>query len=367
VESIGPILLEPILKHRAWGGRKLLDMGKHPPADAPPPFGESWELADLPSTIADARSRIRGGPFDGVRIGEAIERAPEAIMGIAPRSGSGRFPLLIKFIDAAQNLSIQVHPHGAHARRHPEAQPKCEAWFILHAEPDAVVYRGVDPSITRPEFEARVASGRLLDALIQVPARVGDCLAVPSGLCHALGAGILAVEVQTPSDTTYRLWDWDRRTKDRPLQIEDGLECVRLGDDQSLDDPAPVNALTAPSLEAAGLRTVRLCRTHEFEIELIESKQGASLEVITDDMPVIWVNLDSPLRLLPPLTAAAARAHDRPRATAASTAAPVEVGRFTTVLLPAASQGWSAQCGPSSRFIRVTLPHRMSRMLADHD
>ena len=203
--SIGPLLFHPLLKHRAWGGHALEEMGKHPPTGTVAPFGESWELADLPDTIQDGRSRIAHGPCAGLTLREALARHGEEIMGRAALAPGGGFPLLIKFLDAEKNLSIQVHPSAAYARRHQGALAKSEAWIVVRARADAAVYRGIDPSLSREDFAALLDTNRVLDGIVRLPVRAGDCITLPSGICHALGAGIVAVEVQTPSDTTFRL------------------------------------------------------------------------------------------------------------------------------------------------------------------
>jgi len=358
----GPLLLEPILKHRAWGGTALLSMGKHAASGEKPPFGESWELADLPPSIGGGRSRVVNGPFAGMTLHEAIAHDRDAasasgvIMGRAALAADRGFPLLVKFLDAAENLSIQVHPDAAYARRHPGVRVKSEAWIILNARAGACVYRGVDPALKRCDLLKLLDEDRLLDAVIRRPVRAGDCVRLPAGIAHALGAGIVAAEVQTPSDTTFRLWDWGRRDPARPLHREEALDCLLVGDAQGLDDIPIVNAASLRAVEADRFRTIKLCRMPEFEIEEIavvgdggDHRGRCALDVVTEGQPVVWIVLSGSARF--------EMNHARDAET-------ILAGAWQTLLLPADSEGWTAHLSPGTRFLRVTLPDRMSRMLA---
>src|SRR5690554_2921364 len=145
-----PLLLNPILKPRVWGGRRLESLGKAlPPGEN---VGESWEVADLPESIENGRNIIINGPLAGLTLREAMDRDEKTILGRARRTPEGGFPLLIKFLDARENLSVQVHPDENYARKHPEAQLKSEAWVIIDVDPPGLIYRGVKPHVTRQEF-----------------------------------------------------------------------------------------------------------------------------------------------------------------------------------------------------------------------
>lgn len=405
----GPLLFEPILKHRAWGGHALAAMGKRPTGGVHPPFGESWELADLPLTIEGGRSIVRQGPWAGQSLRKVINTERDTILGLARPAQDGGFPLLVKFLDAAENLSIQVHPDAAYARRHPGALVKSEAWIVLQAAPGAVVYRGIDPALSRDDVAQLLDEDRVLEALLKVPVRAGDCVRLPSGLCHALGAGIVAAEVQTPSDTTFRLWDWGRHDPKRPLHRTEALECLLIGAAQELDStghalpressdstaagsPRESGSFSGNPLRAGAFTTEDLCRTPDFEIERIsvsadrregeraqqssDGRRGTSdttgqadrrehereghrdlqskeitLPIVNDGLPVIWIMLAGRARF------------DRDRE---HPSAQTEVVPFDTLLLPAGCEGWSASLEPGTCFLRVTLPHPMSRMLAAH-
>lgn len=222
-----PLAFQPLLFSKVWGGDRLARFGKAVARGTT--IGESWEVADLASTASCGagggaqRSVIANGPLAGRTLHEAMLAWPNAMLG--PRhSGAEAFPLLVKFLDAKQNLSVQVHPSPAYARSHPDAHLKTEAWFIMDAAPGSVIYKGVKQGVTRDLFQRAISAGKVADCLISVPARVGECHNLPSGTCHALGAGVLVAEVQTPSDTTFRVFDWGR--PGRELHLAQSLDCI---------------------------------------------------------------------------------------------------------------------------------------------
>lgn len=231
--ALSPLVFEPMLYEKVWGGRRLERLGKRLPAGKL--IGESWELADLGATSTSgagggaARSIIASGPLKGKALHEVMESAGDRVLSPVARTEEGNFPLLIKFLDAAQNLSVQVHPSPAYAAANPGANLKTECWYILDAEPGSVIYKGIKPGVAREEFArlARSDDPAIVDALIAVPARPGDCHNLPSGTVHALGAGVLVAEVQTPSDTTFRLYDWG--CEGRELHVEQAIECADFG------------------------------------------------------------------------------------------------------------------------------------------
>lgn len=226
-----PLVFEPVLMPKVWGGTRLAGFGK--PIAAGNAIGESWEIADLTSTSASGaggggqRSRILNGPLAGKTIHDAISLWGESFLPKHQLTANGSFPLLIKFLDAKEDLSVQVHPSPAYAAAHADAHLKTECWTILAAEPGAKLYKGVKPGVTRKAFETELRTGDgagVVGMLEAVPAVVGECHNLPSGTVHALGAGVLVAEVQTPSDTTYRVYDWGR--KGRELHIAQAMECI---------------------------------------------------------------------------------------------------------------------------------------------
>ena len=266
-----PLRFEPLLKPRAWGGTALRALGKPSAATTgASPVGESWEIADLAPPVVDGVSRVASGPFRGTTLRDLVSGHRAALLGHAS-DADGRFPLLVKFLDAAENLSVQVHPTEAYARRHPGSHLKTEAWVVVDAAPGAAVYRGVRPGIDAARFRAAIADGSAVDCLVREEVRTGDCIALQSGLCHALGAGVLVAEVQTPSDTTFRVFDWNRNDPARPLHVDQALECILFGDAQGLED-APIASLDRSAAAwSDGIRTATLCRNRYFSISLAEA------------------------------------------------------------------------------------------------
>jgi len=220
-----PLVLEPILKPKPWGGRRLARLfGKE--AGGGGPIGESWEVADLPGN----ESRVAGGPLAGQPLRGLMDRWGGDLIG-RTRAVGARFPLLLKFLDAGQPLSVQVHPSGRSA--HAGAQPaglKHEAWYVVDADPGSVLFIGCKPGVGLEDVARATPTAALVDLLCRRPARRGACYYLPAGVPHALGAGLLVAEVQTPSDVTYRLYDWERPGLDgrpRELHIEQALANLR--------------------------------------------------------------------------------------------------------------------------------------------
>lgn len=265
-----PVIFEPVILEKVWGGRALEKLGKNLPRPAAT-YGESWELADMDATSASGagggavRSAIAAGPLKGKSIRDAINLWGDALLPKSLRSPTGGFPLLIKFLDARENLSVQVHPSPAYARAHPGAHLKTECWCILAAEPGASIYVGIRAEVSRERFEdaARAGSPDIVAMLNRVPAIPGECHNLPSGTVHALGAGVLVAEVQTRSDTTFRLYDWGRFG--RELHIEPALDC------SSFEPPPPPVAL---------LKTSNRVRTAYFEL----SAKTISAAITLDDL-----------------------------------------------------------------------------------
>lgn len=232
-----PLILEPILKPKVWGGRRLAEYGKHLPADEP--TGESWELADLASTSTSggggdsAHSTIANGELAGKTIRDAMQQWGTDLLGDAKPTETGGFPLLVKYLDAREHLSIQVHPSPAYASAHSDAHLKTESWFILDAQPDAdgnppVIYKGFQDGVTADDLKAAIQNGTVPDIMRTELAVPGHCHTLPSGTVHALGAGVLVAEIQTPSDTTFRVYDWAKEygREGRELHIDQAVECA---------------------------------------------------------------------------------------------------------------------------------------------
>lgn len=284
-----PLAFHPILKARAWGSTRLRSLGKAVPADER--IGESWELADLPDSIAEGQSVISGGRFDGIRLRELRLAHRDELLGITRPAPDGGFPLLVKYLDAAENLSVQVHPDATFVRAHPGSHLKTEAWVVLDAAPGAVLFRGFRPSVTRGDFERALANGTVVDLLEPSAVRRGDCVYLPSGTCHALGAGIVVAEIQTPSDTTFRVWDWNRNDPSRPLHLEQARSCLRFGADQSDGNPSIVLGDSAPTLEAHGVVTKQLARSPFFRIDWLEATRPVRFPIEPTGVAEIWMTV----------------------------------------------------------------------------
>lgn len=264
VVALYPLLLEPIYKEKVWGGRALESLGRALPGGPDTLIGESWELVDLDQTSPSgggggaAHSRIRNGPLQKRTMRDLMGDLGPYVMGKARPTPDAHFPLLLKYLDARSDLSVQVHPSPEYAARHADAAIKFEAWYIVAAEPDAVLYKGFAEPTTEESLRAALEDGSLPDLLEAVPARVGDIHYLPSGTCHALGKGVVVAEVQTVSDTTFRLYDWGRT--DRELHIEQALECVDL----EPTDASPWEVDEA--LEDGAVRGRRIVTAPHFDI-----------------------------------------------------------------------------------------------------
>lgn len=309
-----PLTLEPILMEKVWGGTRMARLGKKVPAGAN--IGESWEFADLGATSVSgggggaARSTITNGPLRGRTLHDALTQWGRGLTGDTRLTPDGNLPLLIKFLDARENLSVQVHPSPAYAQAHPQSHLKTECWLILDAEPGSVIYKGIKPGIDRAAFERHIADGTVVNDMIALPAIVGECHNLPSGTCHALGAGVLVAEVQTPSDTTFRVYDWGR--KGRELHIAQSLECIDFG---------PAEGAT--SLPRGGSRTT-LVKTPFFEVEQIRTTE----QIQAGPGFSAWTVLEGNGRLVDAGNASMA----------------IEIGRGMTFAVPAA-------CGSSTKLI----------------
>ncbi|HEY2139434.1 MAG TPA: type I phosphomannose isomerase catalytic subunit [Chthoniobacterales bacterium] len=220
-----PLVFEPLFMERVWGGRHLESLyGKRLPSAAL--IGESWEIVDRP----EAQSVVHEGPLMGATLHELWCKHRLEIFGQV--RDAPRFPILAKLLDAQQNLSLQVHPPRAIAKEL-GGEPKTELWYVAQAAPKARLYAGVKKGTTREVFEKALGDGKVERHLHALELKSGDAIFLPSGRMHALGSGNVLVEIQENSDTTYRIYDWDRAKKGgapRQLHIAEAMQCVDFAD-----------------------------------------------------------------------------------------------------------------------------------------
>ena len=221
-----PLTFQPIFKERLWGGRNLQSLYGKP---LPPglPIGESWEISDR----TDDQSVIAHGPLQGKTLRWLMEQSPAELLGQrAPMPL--RFPLLVKIIDAQATLSLQVHPPPALAASL-GGEPKTEMWYVAHAGPVAELSAGLKRGVTRAEFERKLASQSVAECFHRIPVKRGDAMFLPSGRVHALGAETVIFEIQQNSNTTYRVFDWNRLDRDgkaRQLHVPQSLASIDFAD-----------------------------------------------------------------------------------------------------------------------------------------
>jgi len=230
-----PIVFEPLYMQRVWGGRELEHQyGRSLPDEAH--YGESWEIVDREKE----QSVVRGGEFSGRTLHELWTQQRAEIFG-AGLPESERFPLLIKVLDARDELSIQVHPPAALAVEL-GGEPKTEMWYIAGSDPESKLYVGLKEGVDRAGFEQAIRAGTVADCVHAIPAQAGESIFIPSGRLHAIGAGFLIHEIQQNSDTTYRVFDWNRLGLDgkpRELHIEESLASIDFGDaEPGMDVPS---------------------------------------------------------------------------------------------------------------------------------
>lgn len=269
--GIGPWRLIPELRRRPWGGVWLAARfpdAAHPREPVGEPFGEAW--------LAGPEARIAEGPQVGWSLQRLAAHYGPQLLGAAPTQCYGeRFPLLIKLLDAAQPLSIQVHPDDAYAAAHASAGGdlgKTEAWWVLETSPDACVWWGFAAALSRDALRAAASQGALAPLLRRIPVAPHDVIINPAGTVHALGAGVLAYEVQQASDLTYRLDDHGRRDaagNPRPLHLDDGVAVALL---EPGGQTAPPATLLAPGRWA-------LAHTHAFVLERLEPPLDGTLSI----------------------------------------------------------------------------------------
>jgi len=268
-QSLYPLIFKPIFQERIWGGRNLQSLYQKP---LPPavPVGESWEISDRP----EAQSIVANGPLAGKTLHWLVEHHGRELMGEA-RLLKERFPLLVKILDARERLSLQVHPPRSKAETL-GGEPKTEMWYIAQATPDAKLYVGLKRGTTKRHFEKSLETGSVADCFHQFPVHAGDTMFLPSGRVHAIGAGLVIFEIQQNSDTTYRVFDWNRtdpQGKSRQLHVKESLECIDFEDfepDLIRPDPQPA--------ESNNVHIQTLIEDPLFKVEIVTTGAGGCLD-----------------------------------------------------------------------------------------
>ena len=239
-----PITFTRLYMERVWGGRELEKKYGRTLPSADSPFGESWEMTDR----SDEQSIVTDGPYKGSNLGQLWQEKREEVFGVE-FEGDERFPLLIKILDARDDLSIQVHPPTEIASEL-DGEPKTEMWYIADAEPDAKLYVGMKAGVSRDDFQQAIENGTVDEVVHAISPKAGDSIFIPSGRLHAIGAGFLIYEIQQNSDTTYRVFDWNRMGLDgqpRQLHVDESMRCIDFSDTEPGMDTPDGNTLASCS------------------------------------------------------------------------------------------------------------------------
>ncbi len=259
---------QPIYQERVWGGRWMAEkLGRQLPGTQP--IGESWELVDR----EEAQSVVCSGLHEGISLHSLWSERRTEIFG-ARSPGSARFPVLVKILDASDKLSLQVHP-PAHLAPELGGEPKTEMWYIMDTRPSADLFVGLQAGTTKESFEKALTAGTVASCFHRIETQPGDCMFLPSGRVHAIGAGNLICEIQQNSDTTYRVYDWDRvglDGKPRELHIEASLRSIDFSD-------------AAPSLQPRDADPLVTC--DYFQVRTLPLSGQSSLTIGTDSF--VWV------------------------------------------------------------------------------
>lgn len=285
IDPLPPLRFQRRTLEKVWGGRRL---ERVPGISLPPtqPIGESWEISDRdeePSVVAV-------GPLAGTKLRDLVQRRRVELLGRARTTPGGRFPLLVKYLDTSRPLSIQVHPIASDPHTGEEA--KTEAWYFLHAEPESRVWLGLAPGTTREALTAAAGTSAIVPLVREWPVHEGDVAFVRGGTVHAIGAGVTVLEVQENSDTTHRLYDWDRvglDGKPRPIHVEPAL--------RSTDFTASNDGPRAPAWRnVEGGRRALLVDCPLFTLERVEIDGAQDDE--TRDVAVAWAVVQGRGRLV---------------------------------------------------------------------
>lgn len=322
---MSPLTFQPILKRIRWGGRKLGDLlGKSigPESD----YAESWELADH----EQGQSVIDSGPQNGTTLRQLVEQTGDLLFG--RDAGLNQFPLLIKFLDANDWLSLQVHPNDEQAKTYdPTENGKTEAWIILDAQPDSQICAGLKSGVDRQQLSDHLQNGTIEQCLNIFTVKPGDCVMIPAGTVHAIGPGIVLAEIQQQSNITFRLYDWGRVGTDgkpREIHVEESLACTDF-------DRGPVMPVVPIVLSDGEHLHEELVRDQYFVIQRHRTDQP--FEIVTDNQFHILIVLDGAVEV---------RTDEGSR----------HLPHGSTMLIPAATGGVNVTPGGEATALDVFLP-----------
>jgi len=318
IVELYPFIFTPIYKDKIWGGRNLARLYGRPLPEGQA-IGESWELADLTEGV----SVLQNGPAAGRSLTDLTRELGPALLGQAKPMPDGRFPLLLKLLDAEDILSLQVHPdQQAVAEIGGTAALKTECWYILESR-DGFVYKGVKPGVTAAAFRDAIGRDNPADLCVRFDVRTGDFHFLPAGTVHALGSGVVVAEVQTPSDTTYRVSDWGRG---REIHVDMSMRCIRFG---LRDEPPPGAA--ADTLLTTPYFTVARRRASANTPTPLPAGRCCAIMLTAADAPMTITHAGDV----------------EPR---------VQARNGDTILLPAGLVSPSIRCAGRAEFLEVTLP-----------
>jgi mannose-6-phosphate isomerase len=330
-DRVYPLTFEPTLRDYLWGGRNLERLyGRRLP---PGITAESWEISGHPT----APTRVAAGAWQGCTLPEVLEAMGEQLVGSRSRAmlALGRFPLLIKLLDATQDLSVQVHPSDTYALRNEGDLGKTEAWYILHAEPGATLIYGLARGTTRETFVEALRNQAVETQLHRLAVQEGDVLFVPAGTVHAIMAGIVAAEIQQNSDATYRVYDWGRVATNgdaRPLHIDKALDVI----DWTCVTPAKVKPVLLE--QPPGVTRARLVEAPQFVIESVDLDAEADFAgVCGGETFEIWGCVQGEAEI-------------------GWQGEPVAAPAVRFVLLPAALGRYTVRAARPSRLLRIYVP-----------
>ena len=325
-----PYKFTPIYKEKIWGGRNLERLfARALPAGEQ--IGESWELADL----VEGTSVVSNGPRAGTPLTELTAALGPRLLGTARPLDNGRFPLLLKFLDANDILSLQVHPDAqAAAEIGGDAAPKTECWYVVESR-GGFIYKGVRPGVRRRQFRRAIENDTVGQLVRRVDCASGDFHFLPAGTVHALGPGLVVAEVQTPSDTTYRVTDWGRG---REIHVDRSMQCIHFD-------------VAADASPGASGRTLLV--TDFFTVALREAAEGQSAALPPGRcaaLMMVRAGRHSNILKNVGMTPAALVRHGGPVET------PVPLAAGDTVLLPAELRNPTLEAAAPCRWLEITLP-----------